>query len=71
MQGHIDSYYLTPLMARSIFENLVQELISKKQFQWALAVSKKLKTIKPEYSFREIFGGYEEEIIKMELVSAN
>ena len=71
MQRYIDSYYLTPLMARSIFENLVQELISKKQFQVALEISKILKSIKPEYNFREIFGGYEEEIIKMESVSAN
>ena len=71
MQRYIDSYYLTPLMARSIFENLVQELISKKQFQWALEVSKKLKSIKPEYNFREVFGGYENKIIKMESVSAN
>ena len=71
VQRYIDSYYLTPLMARSIFENLVQELISIKQFQWALEISKKLKFIKPEYNFKEIFGGYEEEIIKMGLVSAN
>jgi hypothetical protein len=71
MQRYIDSYYLTPLMAKSIFENLIQELISKKQFEWALLISKKLKSIKPEYNFREIFGDYEEEIIKMELVSAN
>ena len=71
MQRYIDSYYLTPLMARSIFENLVQKLISKQQFQWALEVTKKLKSIKPEYNFRRIFAGYEDEIIKMESVSSN
>lgn len=71
LQRYIDSYYLTPLMARSIFEKLVQELISKKNFQAALEISKNLKSIKPEYNFRGIFGSYEDEINKMKLVSSN
>jgi len=37
----------------------------------ALEISKILKSIKPEYNFREIFGGYEEKIIKRRSVSAN
>ncbi len=71
IQGYIYSHYLTPLIVRSNFENLVQELISKKQFKVALEISKILKSIKPEYNFREIFGGYEEKIIKRGSVSAN
>ena len=71
IQGYIYSHYLTPLMVRSNFENLVQELISEKQFKVALEISKILKPIKPEYNFREIFGGYEEKIIKRRSVSAN
>ena len=58
-------------MVRSNFENLVQELISKKQFKLELEISKILKSIKPEYNFRKIFDGYEDEIIKMGSVSAN
>ena len=62
---------LSMALSVEVSENLVQELILKKQFEWALLISKKLKSIKPEYNFREIFGDYEEEIIKMGLVSAN
>ena len=71
VQRFIDAYYLTPLMVRSIFESLVRELISVKKLQTALEISQKLKTIKPEYNFRRIFGNYENEINKMKLASAN
>ena len=71
VQRYIDAYYLTPLMIRSIFENLVQELISVKKFQAALEISQKLKSTKPEYNFKRIFGDYENEINKMSLASAN
>jgi hypothetical protein len=71
VQRYIDAYYLTPLMVRSIFENLVQELISVKKFQTALEISQKLKSTKPEYNFKRIFGDYENEINKMSLASAN
>ena len=58
IQGYIYSHYLTPLMVRSNFENLVQELISKKQFKVALEISKKLKSIKTasliDYAARDL-----------------
>ncbi len=69
MLRYFDAYYLTPLMVRSIFENLVQELISVKKFQTALEISRKLKSIKPEYNFRRIFGDYENRINKLKLAS--
>ena len=71
MQRYLDAYYLTPLMVRSIFENLVQKLISAKEFETALEITQKLKSIKPEYNFKRIFGDYEKQINKMRLGSVN
>jgi len=69
VQRHLDAYYLTPLMVRSIFESLVRELILVKKFQTALEISQKLKYLKPEYNFRRIFGDYENRINKLKLAS--
>jgi len=71
MQIYLDAYYLTPLMVRSIFENSIQYLISVKEFEIALELIQKLKSIKPEYDFRKIFSNYENEINKLKLASAN
>ena len=67
VQRYLDAYYLTPLMVRSIFENLVQELIAIKKFETAFEITQKLKSIKPEYNFRRIFGDYENRINKLKL----
>ena len=58
-------------MVRSIFENSIQYLISAKEFEMALELIQKLKSIKPEYNFRKIFSNYEKKINRMRLVSAN
>ena len=71
IQIYFDAYYLTPLMVRSIFENSIQYLISVKEFEIALELIQKLKSIKPEYDFRKIFSNYENEINKLKLASAN
>ena len=71
IQIYFDAYYLNPLMVRSIFENLIQYLISVKEFKTALELIQKLKSIKPEYDFRKIFSNYENEINKLKLASAN
>ena len=71
MQIYLDAYYLTPLMARSLFENSIQYLISVKEFKIALELIQKLKSIKPEYDFRKIFSNYEKEINKVGLASTN
>ena len=58
-------------MVRSIFENLVQELIAIKKFETALETTQKLKSIKPEYDFKNIFSNYENVINKLRLASVN
>ncbi len=71
IQAHLDAYYLTPLMVRSIFEDLIQYLISEKEFEMALEFIQKLKSLKPEYDFIRIFSSYEKNIHEMRLNSAN
>ena len=65
------AYYQNPTLARSIFERALDYLISVNEFEIALNLIVKLKTIKPEYDFIKIFANYENQINKMKLASAN
>ena len=71
LQKYLNAYYLNPLMVRSIFENSTQYFMYVREFKIGLDLIKKLKPIKPEYDFKKIFNYYENEINKMNLISAN
>ena len=65
------AYYISPILVRSIFERALNYLISINEFELALKLVAKLKTIKPEYDFEKIFGDYERKIKKAKLAYAN
>ena len=67
----LKTYYISPVLVRSIFERALDYLISINEFELALKWAVKLKTIKPEYDFKNIFSNYENKINKMKLASAN
>ena len=71
IQAYLDAYYLTPLMVRSIFEDLIKYLISEKEFETALEFIQKIKILKPEYDFIKIFSSYEKNIYEMRSNSVN
>ncbi len=56
-------YYSNPLMAKSIFENLVINLIKNKIHpDVILEILEKIKKLKPEYNFRKYFSTYDNKI---------
>ena len=65
------AYYQNPLLVRSIFERALDYLTSVNEFEIALKLIIKLKKIKPEYDFKNIFGNYENKIIGLKLAFAD
>ena len=65
------AYYQSPILARSIFERALDYLISVNEFEIALKLIVKLKKIRPEYDFKNIFGNYENKIRDLKLAFAN
>lgn len=56
-------YYSSPLMAKSIFENLIKTLIENKIHRDViLEFLKKIKKMKPEYNFNEYFSTFDKEL---------
>ena len=49
----LKAYYISPILVRSIFERALNYLISINEFELALKLVAKLKTIKPEYDFEK------------------
>jgi hypothetical protein len=65
------AYYQSLILARSIFERALDYLISVNEFEIALKLIVKLKKIRPEYGFKNIFGNYENKIRDLKLAFAN
>jgi tetratricopeptide (TPR) repeat protein len=55
-------YYSSPLLVRSIYKKALDYLVEIKDYDRALELVKKIKTIKPEYSSFGAFSNYEKKI---------
>ncbi len=55
-------YYASPLLARSIYKKALDYLVEVKDYDKALELARKVKTIKPQYSSFGTFSDYEKKI---------